>query len=81
MAKRGGHGPGNYVCWDCFDIISNLPEYKNSMRLIDTGPPDFGLDYRAKIQAPCKRCGETIYKGQRTQKMSVDTPFSALTVT
>lgn len=75
MPKRPTHGPGNYVCWTCFDIVSNHPDFKPKMRLIDTGPPDYGMDYRAKHNAPCKRCKAMIYIGNKTQKMALDTPF------
>ncbi len=76
MAKRPFHGPGKWVCWDCFLIITDLLDFKPKMRIIDTGPPDFGMDYRAKVNAPCKRCGKMILIGQKAQKMTLDTPFS-----
>lgn len=75
MVKRPVHGPGNWICWDCFLDVSNDIGFKTKWRLIDTGAPDFGMDYRAKVNAPCKRCGAMIYKGQKTQKMSVDMPL------
>lgn len=75
MAKRSSHGPGNWVCWACFEIVSNHPDFKPKMRFIDTGPPSYGLDYRAKINAPCKRCGNMIYVGQLAQKLTLDAPL------
>ena len=63
------------MCWDCFIEVSDHPKFKAKMRFIDTGPPDYGLDYRAKINAPCKRCGAMIYVGQKAQKLTLDAPL------
>ena len=75
MARRSSHGPGNWVHFDCFVEVADHPKFKPAMRLIDTGPPDYGMDYRAKLNAPCARCGLMIYKGQKAQKLSVDAPL------
>ncbi len=70
------HGPGTYICWPCFDHVTNHPTWHNDKRIIlGKGPPDFGFDYRAQRNAPCGRCREMIHIGDRTQKVTKDTDF------
>ncbi len=68
------HGPGHWLCFSCFEKVSDHPDWKPKMRLIDTGPPDFGMEYRAKLNQPCARCKKMIWKGDKTQKVDINTP-------
>ncbi len=71
------HGPGTYICWSCFDLVSNLPTWHDGKRIeLTKDPPDFGYDYRAKRNAPCGRCGVMIHIGDKTQKVTLDTDFA-----
>ena len=75
MARRPRHGPGVWLCDPCFVEVSDRLDWKPKWRLIDTGPPDFGINYRAKVSQPCARCSKMIWKGDRTQKVDIITPL------
>ncbi len=62
------HGPGHWLCWKCFDTVTNHPKWKNRMWI--TLP-----NYRSK-GGPCASCHRVVKYGERAAKVMLDAPVS-----
>jgi len=67
--KSKVHGPGHWLCWGCFDIVTNHPDWKNDMWITKPNPGQ----YYSK-GGPCYRCGRIVKPGEKAAKVTVNAP-------
>ena len=66
--KRKTNGPGYWLCWKCFDTVTNHSLWKNRMWITPS-------DYRSK-GGLCASCHRVVKYGKRAAKVTLDAPVS-----
>ncbi len=66
--KRKTNGPGHWLCWSCFDAVTNSSQWKNAMWITPS-------DYLSK-GGPCASCHKVVKPGERAAKVTLNAPVS-----
>jgi len=67
-AKRKKHGPGYWLCWTCFDVVTNNPRWNNDMWIT---PPNY-----KSLGGKCDSCHRIVLAGEQAAKVTIDAPVS-----
>jgi hypothetical protein len=71
--KRPIHGPGHWLCWPCFDTVTNSPLWKNEMWITKPNPKQY-----ISTGGPCARCKRMVKAGEKAAKVTLDAPLGYL---
>ena len=70
--KSKANGPGHWLCWSCFDHVSNTPAFDAGRQWITKPNPG---PYRSK-GGPCARCKVIVKYGEKAAKVTLETDIT-----
>lgn len=63
------NGPGHWLCWSCFNAVSDNPDFNAGRQWVTKPNPG---QYLSK-GGPCARCHKVVKHGEPAAKVTVDT--------